>query len=62
MGKSKNQSATTTDIEDANVSIKEEDTYCEKLKNANRIASPMASKKLTKKCYKLVKKGRSKLN
>lgn len=38
--------------------VKEEDLYDEKIKNANKIASPMASKKLTKKCYKLIKKGK----
>lgn len=38
--------------------VKEEDLYDEKIKNANKIACPMASKKLTKKCYKLVKKGK----
>lgn len=37
--------------------VKEEDLYDEKIKNANKIACPMASKKLTKKCYKLIKKG-----
>lgn len=41
---------------DADVTIKEEDTYDDKLKNVNAIAQPMAPKKLTKKCYKLVKK------
>lgn len=41
----------------ADVSIKEEDTYEDKIKNANAIASPMAPKKLTKKIYKLIKKG-----
>lgn len=40
------------------VSVKEEDNYAEKVKHANQIASPMASKKLTKKCYKLIKKGK----
>lgn len=40
------------------VSVKEEDTYAEKVKNVNQIASPLASKKLTKKCYKLIKKGK----
>lgn len=43
----------------ADVTIKEEDTYAEKVKNVNQIASPLASKKLTKKCYKLIKKGKS---
>lgn len=45
--------------DDANESkVKDEDLYDEKVKNANKIASPMASKKLTKKCYKLIKKGK----
>lgn len=43
----------------ADVTVKEEDTYAEKVKNVNQIASPLASKKLTKKCYKLIKKGES---
>lgn len=42
----------------ADVTIKEEDNYAEKVKNVNQIASPLASKKLTKKCYKLIKKGK----
>ncbi|EDV39189.1 uncharacterized protein Dana_GF25179 [Drosophila ananassae] len=38
------------------VSIKEEETYDDKLLFVNSIAKPMAGKKLAKKCYKLVKK------
>ncbi|XP_037934087.1 H/ACA ribonucleoprotein complex subunit 2-like protein [Teleopsis dalmanni] len=38
------------------VVIKEEESYEDKLKYCNAIAQPMASKKLAKKCYKLVKK------
>ena len=42
----------------SNVIIKEEKlSYEEKLQHVSVIAKPMASKKLTKKCYKLVKKG-----
>lgn len=33
-------------------------TYEEKVANCNVIAKPMASKKLAKKCYKVVKKGK----
>lgn len=56
--KEKQQSADETqDI--AEVTIKEEDTYEDKLKNCSVIAQPMASKKLTKKCLKLIKKGMS---
>ncbi|XP_055593876.1 H/ACA ribonucleoprotein complex subunit 2-like protein [Uranotaenia lowii] len=36
--------------------VKEEDTYDEKLRNANAISQPMASKKLTKKIHKLIEK------
>lgn len=36
----------------------EELTYEQKVNNCNAIAKPLASKKLTKKCYKLVKKGK----
>ncbi|EDW19744.1 H/ACA ribonucleoprotein complex subunit 2-like protein [Drosophila mojavensis] len=39
-----------------NTTIKEEETYDDKLLFINAIAKPMASKKLAKKCYKLVKK------
>lgn len=43
------------------ISVKTEDfselTYDEKVANCNVIAKPMASKKLAKKCYKLIKKG-----
>ncbi|KAH8379717.1 hypothetical protein KR009_006796 [Drosophila setifemur] len=38
------------------VTIKEEETYDDKLVFVNAIAKPMAGKKLSKKCYKLVKK------
>lgn len=39
-----------------NTTIKEEETYDDKLLFINAIAKPMANKKLAKKCYKLVKK------
>ncbi|XP_034484050.1 H/ACA ribonucleoprotein complex subunit 2-like protein [Drosophila innubila] len=39
-----------------NVTIKDEETYDDKLLFINAIAKPMAGKKLAKKCYKLVKK------
>ncbi|CAD7081264.1 unnamed protein product [Hermetia illucens] len=54
MGKIKKEPV--EDADTTGVSIKEEDTYDDKLKNVNAISSPMASKKLAKKCYKLVKK------
>ncbi|CAH0555507.1 unnamed protein product [Brassicogethes aeneus] len=45
------------DDTDGNISVKEEElSYEDKVLNCNEIASPMASKKLAKKCYKLVKK------
>ncbi|XP_055384310.1 H/ACA ribonucleoprotein complex subunit 2-like protein [Condylostylus longicornis] len=53
MGKIKEE---PLDESTANVTIKEEDTYDEKLKYVSAIAKPMASRKLTKRCYKLVKK------
>lgn len=40
----------------ANVSVKEEDSYDDKLKYVNSISQPMASRKMAKKCYKLIKK------
>lgn len=38
------------------VTVKDEETYDDKLLFVNAIAKPMAGKKLAKKCYKLVKK------
>ncbi|XP_068158584.1 H/ACA ribonucleoprotein complex subunit 2-like protein [Drosophila tropicalis] len=38
------------------VTIKEEESYDDKLLFVNAIAKPMAGKKLAKKCYKLIKK------
>uniref|UniRef100_A0A1B0BWM5 H/ACA snoRNP protein NHP2 n=1 Tax=Glossina palpalis gambiensis TaxID=67801 RepID=A0A1B0BWM5_9MUSC len=43
-------------IEMGLIKVKEEESYDDKLKYVNSIARPMASKKLSKKCYKLVKK------
>lgn len=57
MGKIKKENVAAG--ENGDVTIKEEDNYADKVKNANAIASPMASKKLTKKCYKLIKKGKN---
>lgn len=58
MGKVKREKPSTDDTQDiGEVSIKEEDTYEDKLKNCSVIAKPMAPKKLTKKCLKLIKKG-----
>lgn len=54
MGKIKTESSDTPQ----EISIKEEElSYEDKLANVSIIAKPMASKKLTKKCYKLIKKG-----
>lgn len=56
MGKIKKETAE----EAGDVSMKQEEgelTYEDKLKHVSIIANPMASKKLTKKCYKLIKKG-----
>ena len=50
------EAAVSEVIVDGNVSVKAEDTYDDKLKYVNAIARPMASKKLAKKCYKLIKK------
>lgn len=65
MGKSKKVTESEENIDESNVStkikeeIKVEDTYDEKLKNVNPIAKPMAPKKLARKCYKLIKKGKN---
>lgn len=39
--------------------VPEELTYEQKLEQVSIIAKPMASKKLAKKCYKLIKKGKA---
>ncbi|XP_017955259.1 H/ACA ribonucleoprotein complex subunit 2-like protein [Drosophila navojoa] len=59
MVKVKLEHAEETDVSikvSENTTIKEEETYDDKLLFINAIAKPMASKKLAKKCYKLVKK------
>lgn len=46
--------------ESADMSMKQEDgemSYEDKLQNISVVANPIAPKKLTKKCYKLIKKG-----
>ncbi|XP_060526773.1 H/ACA ribonucleoprotein complex subunit 2-like protein [Cylas formicarius] len=43
-------------VPDAAMVISEELTYEQKVANCSIIAKPMASKKLAKKCYKLIKK------
>ncbi|XP_019880031.2 H/ACA ribonucleoprotein complex subunit 2-like protein [Aethina tumida] len=54
MGKIKSE---PEEVDAGDVTIKEEElSYEDKVANCNEIASPMASKKLAKKCYKLVKK------
>lgn len=58
MGKTKKEKTNESVGEiKAETEIKEEDTYEEKIKNICAIASPLASKKLTKRIYKLIKKG-----
>lgn len=54
MGKIKKESVADQSMD---VSVKEEDSYEDKILFASPIAKPMASKKLSKKCYKLIKKG-----
>lgn len=57
MGKIKSE---PEEVDAGDVTIKEEElSYEDKVANCNEIASPMASKKLAKKCYKLVKKGKN---
>lgn len=58
MGKVKKEKPSADESQNiGEVSVKEEDTYDDKLKNCAIIAQPMAPKKLTKKCLKLIKKG-----
>lgn len=55
MGKIKQE---ITEEKSENFTVKEEElTYEEKIENTSLIAKPMASKKLAKRCYKLIKKG-----
>uniref|UniRef100_A0A2M4AMH9 H/ACA ribonucleoprotein complex subunit 2 n=1 Tax=Anopheles triannulatus TaxID=58253 RepID=A0A2M4AMH9_9DIPT len=54
MGKIKQEKVEADETMD--VSVKEEDNYEDKLRNASVIAQPMASKKLTKKIHKLIEK------
>lgn len=61
MGKVKKEKQSADDTV-GDVSIKEEDTYDDKLKNCSIIAQPMATKKLTKKCLKLIKKGKESID
>lgn len=56
MGKVKQEKDTAQN--ESNVNVKDEElSYEEKIENCSIIAKPMASKKLAKKCYKLIKKG-----
>lgn len=55
MGKVKKEKLDETT--ETKVSVKEEDTYDDKVRRCSIIAKPMAPKKLTKKCLKLIKKG-----
>ncbi|EDW41503.1 H/ACA ribonucleoprotein complex subunit 2-like protein [Drosophila sechellia] len=59
MGKVKVERSEDADesvVASGDVTIKEEESYDDKLIFVNAIAKPMAGKKLAKKCYKLVKK------
>ncbi|TMW53746.1 hypothetical protein DOY81_001151 [Sarcophaga bullata] len=56
MGKIKKEPVDESVTDVGNVTIKEEDNYDDKLKYVNAISQPMATKKIAKKCYKLVKK------
>lgn len=61
MGKIKQEKDDSQNMNTSNLKVKEEElSYEEKIENCSIIAKPMASKKLSKKCYKLVKKGNKK--
>lgn len=58
MGKIKQEKDVSQNADESNAAVKEEElSYEEKIENCSIIAKPMVSKKLAKKCYKLVKKG-----
>lgn len=61
MGKVKKEKPEDT-ADTIDVSVKEEDTYDDKVQRCSIIAKPMAPKKLTKKCLKLIKKGKGKMH
>uniref|UniRef100_A0A1A9WCS9 H/ACA snoRNP protein NHP2 n=1 Tax=Glossina brevipalpis TaxID=37001 RepID=A0A1A9WCS9_9MUSC len=59
MGKIKTEPVDEVDMQTTDmtlITVKEEESYDDKLKYVNSIARPIASKKLSKKCYKLIKK------
>lgn len=59
MGKTKKDSESENNANNTTLEVEGSDelTYEQKLENVSIIAKPMAPKKLTKKCYKLIKKG-----
>lgn len=57
MGKKVNSANGEIDADPSNDNASQVETYEYKLKYANAIAQPMASKKLNKKILKLLKKG-----
>lgn len=57
MGKIKTEPDETMEVDITVPTELVELSYEEKVANCSVIAKPMASKKLAKKCYKLVKKG-----
>uniref|UniRef100_A0A6B2EF35 H/ACA ribonucleoprotein complex subunit 2 n=1 Tax=Phlebotomus kandelakii TaxID=1109342 RepID=A0A6B2EF35_9DIPT len=56
MGKVKKESEVPENPEDVVIKKEDTETYEEKLAYVTPIAKPMASKKLAKKCFKLIKK------
>uniref|UniRef100_A0A182MD06 H/ACA ribonucleoprotein complex subunit 2 n=1 Tax=Anopheles culicifacies TaxID=139723 RepID=A0A182MD06_9DIPT len=62
MGKVKTEKMEATEEADVSVTVKEEDLYENKIRNASAIAQPMASKKLTKKIHKLIEKASKQKN
>uniref|UniRef100_A0A182JBA6 H/ACA ribonucleoprotein complex subunit 2 n=1 Tax=Anopheles atroparvus TaxID=41427 RepID=A0A182JBA6_ANOAO len=56
MGKVKAEKVEAMEEAADDSTVKEEDSYDDKLRNASAIAQPMASKKLTKKIHKLIEK------
>uniref|UniRef100_A0A1L8DH80 H/ACA snoRNP protein NHP2 n=2 Tax=Nyssomyia neivai TaxID=330878 RepID=A0A1L8DH80_9DIPT len=56
MGKVKKEPEVPENPEDVVIKKEDTETYEEKVLNVTAIAKPMASKKLAKKCFKLIKK------
>lgn len=61
MGKSKKDKSEKPEEAKAEVELQSEDDYDQKLQFINGIATPMANKKLVKRLFKVIKKGKKRV-